>query len=395
MLYASAGWDGRSCQVAFVVTVLILVRARLPQAYSSSRPASFISAAFKNRGGLFTTNIRVQRSLLFPRTSVAVCDTRRKRKLHYDVPKPDSNDGNFDNWEFGVNAGWSGENNGRSLRIKQHGDGSTQSVGKEAEEREDENHNMDHEEEDDRHIRDVAAATECLSRFCTAARLERLRDIVNKRTKSVQFVFENVANPNNLWACLRSLDAFGVQYAHVILDTAHYRKPHRLAQAKSAMGSQKWLTVREHPSASACVAALKREGYYVLASDLKPGTSPKPVQEVNWAAQKVAIVMGNEERGITEEMRSLCDGTFQIPMMGFAESFNLSGSTAVTLAFVSSMGGLKHGDLPTAEKNLLLLRWLLRSVPQGPAILRREGLLIEDEGFLPTSKAVLGYNLGG
>lgn len=136
---------------------------------------------------------------------------------------------------------------------------------------------------------------------------------------------------------------------------------------------------------------LKAQGYRVLASDLKPGTSPTPLPEVDWAGHKVAIVMGNEERGITDEMRELCDGTFQIPMMGFAESFNLSVSTAVTLAFLSSFGGLKHGDLPEEAKEKLLLRWLIKSVPQGAAILRREGLLTEEMNQAPAT--IMGFKL--
>ena len=197
----------------------------------------------------------------------------------------------------------------------------------------------------------------------------------------------------------------------------------------------------------------------VLASDLKPGTNPTPIGEVDWAARKVAVVMGNEERGITEEMRALCDGTYQIPMQasaaaigsyiffclfhihpwsrelnsslsapavlpssrgqlglaailppspthqacahththththkqGFAESFNLSVSTAVTLAFLSSLGGLKHGDLSQEDKDALVLRWLIKSVPQGAAILRREGLMVE--GMQPARQTIMGFKL--
>jgi tRNA (guanosine-2'-O-)-methyltransferase len=162
-------------------------------------------------------------------------------------------------------------------------------------------------------------------------------------------------------------------------------------------GSAKWLSVTEHATASGCVAALKAQGYRVLASDLKPGTEPLPIQEVDWAGQKVAVVMGNEERGITDEMRVACDGTYYVPMKGFAESFNLSVGTAVTLAFLDSLGGLKHGDLPQGEKELLYLRWLIKSVPQGAAILRREGLL-KDEGDVAeaakgSKTTIMGFKL--
>jgi hypothetical protein len=64
----------------------------------------------------------------------------------------------------------------------------------------------------------------------------------------------------------------------------------------------------------------------------------------------VRYCRGNEERGITDEMRELCDETYVIPMRGFAESFNLSVGCALTLAYLSSLGGIKHGDLPDEEK---------------------------------------------
>lgn len=141
------------------------------------------------------------------------------------------------------------------------------------------------------------------------------------------------------------------------------------------------------------MAALKAQGYRVLASDLRPGTQPSPIQEVDWAGHKVAVVMGNEERGITDEMRAACDGTYFIPMSGFAESLNLSVGTAVTLAYLSSLGGLKHGDLPQPERELLFLRWLIKSVPQGAAILRREGLLKEEIAQAAQAKVILGFKM--
>lgn len=57
--------------------------------------------------------------------------------------------------------------------------------------------------------------------------------------------------------------------------------------------------------------SLRAQGYRIVAADLHPGTTPKLVQQVDWASSPVAVVMGNEERGITQEMRDLCDFTYQ------------------------------------------------------------------------------------
>ena len=84
-------------------------------------------------------------------------------------------------------------------------------------------------------------------------------------------------------------------------------------------------------------------------------------------------------------------------MMGFAESFNLSVSTAVTLAYLSSLGGLQHGDLTQTEKDRLVLRWLIKSVPQGAKILRREGLLAGEgvEKAHEAPKNILAFTFKG
>jgi tRNA C32,U32 (ribose-2'-O)-methylase TrmJ len=97
--------------------------------------------------------------------------------------------------------------------------------------------------------------------------------------------------------------------------------------------------------------------------------------------------MGNENAGISEEMRELVDGTFTLPMSGFAESYNLSVATAITLAHLSAAsqgdkGPLRPGDLNEHQYNCLFLKGLLSSVAQkrvALAVLRREGIELPQE----------------
>jgi hypothetical protein len=98
--------------------------------------------------------------------------------------------------------------------------------------------------------------------------------------------------------------------------------------------------------------------------------------------------MGNESEGISEEMRAAADATFTLPMCGFAESFNLSVATAITLAYLSACsteegrGPLRPGDLDEHEVNCLRLKGILNSLAQkklGKALLRKKGLAIPPE----------------
>ena len=99
--------------------------------------------------------------------------------------------------------------------------------------------------------------------------------------------------------------------------------------------------------------------FKIYASDLNPNS--KDVREIDWDVGPICVVMGNEERGISEEMRSLADETFTLPMCGFAESFNLSVATSITLAHMSAQsingeGPLHPGDLTEHELNCLYLK---------------------------------------
>lgn len=225
----------------------------------------------------------------------------------------------------------------------------------------------------------VKRATEIVLPYVQAKRAERLEEVLEKRTKKVRFLFENPVNPSNVWACLRTLDSFGIQNADIILDSQRYTGKAALAQKRgmrTAMGSAKWLTVRSYPDTQEALFRLKSEGYRVVVSDL---TDSVDARRMEWGEGKICVVMGNEETGISDEMRRGADASFSLPMSGFAESFNLSVATAITLAYMASYEkvDLFSPDLSTDEKDCLRLKWLLQSLAKrsvGKALLKRNGL---------------------
>lgn len=124
-----------------------------------------------------------------------------------------------------------------------------------------------------------------------------------------------------------------------------YDKKAAVAQkqgTRTAMGSANWVTIHSHSSTVDAIQSLKEQGYKIYATDL---VGAKDIRDIQWPCQqqkeekeansKVCIVMGNEDRGISQQMRELADETFFLKMVGFAESFNLSVATAITLAHLS------------------------------------------------------------
>ena len=151
---------------------------------------------------------------------------------------------------------------------------------------------------------------------------------------------------------------------------------------RTAMGSAKWLTLKNHLSTRSALQQLKNEGYQIFCTDVNPES--KDVRDVDWDAsgKKVCIVMGNEQSGISDDVKEMADESFYLPMVGMAESFNLSVATAITLAHLSAAssevgkGPLRSGDLSEEEYKTLLLKGAVNTVKQKfvRALFRQKGL---------------------
>ena len=243
----------------------------------------------------------------------------------------------------------------------------------------------------------IAKATEALEPWINDDRLERISGVLKQRTKHSKFLFENPSNPSNVWACLRTIDSFGMQNVDVIIESGRYSGKQAISQKKgmrTAMGSAQWLTLTNHHTTKEAIKQVRDQGFKIYASDLNPNS--KDVRDIDWDAddRPICIVMGNEDRGISQEMRELADETFTLPMSGFAESFNLSVATSITLAHMSAKsyrcekdsqgnrrGPLRPGDLSEHEYNCLYLKGLLHSLPQkrmSKALLKQAGVELPD-----------------
>lgn len=197
----------------------------------------------------------------------------------------------------------------------------------------------------------------------TDRRRARILDVVLRRLSSITVVMENVADPHNASAVMRTAEGLGLAAIHVVEQPNKFEK--NRAIAKSA---DRWVQVVKHQGLARCVGDLSAQGYQLFAADVGDGCVA--VHDID-VTRPVALVFGSEHAGLSKRALSLTDGRFTVPMYGFVESFNVSVSAALALYDVTRRRrehlGVE-GDL-TAEQLLALgERYLERSV-RNPAII--------------------------
>jgi len=159
----------------------------------------------------------------------------------------------------------------------------------------------------------------------TPERSQKLVNVLNKRQNDVTVVLENVFDPHNISAVMRTCDAVGVQEIYV-LNTKIPR--HQKWGAKSSSSAAKWLTIHQYDNAEECFSSLRRRYSKILTTHLS--TDAIDLYEIDFT-KSVALVFGNEHSGVSEEIRLLADGNFIIPQSGIIRSLNISVACAVTL----------------------------------------------------------------
>lgn len=193
----------------------------------------------------------------------------------------------------------------------------------------------------------------------TERRQQRIRSVLERRQPDLTVVLENVHDPHNVSAVLRSCDAVGVLAVHTIYSKEQL--PERAYARTISASAAKWIDVEHHDSVDACYARLRELGFRVLATSLTETSQNLYAIDL---VQPVAIVFGNEMRGVSEEAVALADGTVEIPMLGMIESLNISVACAVTLYEASrqrrAAGAYDAPKLSEAELQQLTADWLRR-----------------------------------
>ena len=194
----------------------------------------------------------------------------------------------------------------------------------------------------------------------TEARRRRVHQVVSNRQQGV-VVLEDIHDPHNAAASFRSCEAFGFQRVCLIFEQEEPFNPRKEGKATSA-SANKWLDFCIYGSTEACLNDLKGEGYELIATVVDP--QAESIFEARFETPKIALLFGNEHRGLSPKAVEMADRRVTIPMVGMVRSLNLSVTVALFLYEVTRQRrvlGMERYLLPPEERERLVQDFLQRA----------------------------------
>ncbi|HNV50065.1 MAG TPA: RNA methyltransferase [Bacteroidales bacterium] len=192
-----------------------------------------------------------------------------------------------------------------------------------------------------------------LSTFITEHKLKRFDEVLKNRTRYITVVIEDVYQPHNASAVLRTCECFGIQDVHIIENQNTYT-----INPDIALGSAKWLSLfkysGENNNTPTAIKLLKEKGYRIIATS--PHSDNIVLEELSLEKGPVAVMFGTEMRGLTQTSFQLADEFIKIPMFGFTESFNISVSAALVLYHLTDKLRKSTIDWGLTENDMIDIR---------------------------------------
>jgi tRNA (guanosine-2'-O-)-methyltransferase len=212
---------------------------------------------------------------------------------------------------------------------------------------------------------------EYLSAVVTPERLSLYNKIIESRTNYITVVLEDIFQPQNASAVLRTCDCFGVQNVHVIENRNQFK-----VDTEVSLGSSKWITLHRHHkkknNSLDAIQTLKNKGYRIVATS--PHSNDIELPDFDMSKGKTALVFGSEQPGISETIMQEADEFLKIPMFGFTESFNISVSAAIILyQLTQKLHNSESIDwrLTEEEKVEIKIQWIKNTVKKSALIEKR------------------------
>ena len=200
-----------------------------------------------------------------------------------------------------------------------------------------------------------------LEQFVSENRRAAFKQVLEKRTKHFTVAIEDIYQPHNASAVVRSCDIFGVQTVNVIQNKYAFHASNRVAR-----GAQKWLDFnyfkdKKNNNSLACIDFLKQQGYQIIATTPHNDSCLLPEFDISKPA---AFFFGVEKQGLSQDVLANADGFLKIPMVGFTESLNISVAAAIILYNLTER--LRESSinwrLSEDEKTAYYLLWLEKSI---------------------------------
>jgi len=182
----------------------------------------------------------------------------------------------------------------------------------------------------------------------TPERHKRLTTVLNHRQPDLTVVLENVFDPHNVSAVMRTCDAVGIQDVYILNDRI---PPHKKWGYRSSSTAAEWLTIHQFTEAEKCFDEIRKQYNKIYTTHLSEGAVDLYALDLT---ESVALVFGNETFGVSEDIRRFSDGDFIIPQVGIIKSLNISVACAVTLYEAFRQKTAKnHYDSPRIQQDQL------------------------------------------
>lgn len=211
---------------------------------------------------------------------------------------------------------------------------------------------------------------EFVKEFVTENRLNLFNKVLNDRTNYITVALEDIFQPHNASAVLRTCDCFGVQDIHIIENRNEYN-----VNPDVVVGSSKWLNLYKYNQKKNntldTINSLKQKGYRIVATT--PHTHDVDLHKFDITKGKFALFFGTEYDGISQIVVDNADEYLKIPMYGFTESYNISVSAALIMQELTYK--LRNSELDwhlsPNEKDEILLEWILKTIKKPEELVKR------------------------
>lgn len=196
-----------------------------------------------------------------------------------------------------------------------------------------------------------------------------MEKIIRNRTRYITVVLEDIFQPHNASAVLRTCECLGIQDVHIIENRNKYN-----VNPDVVLGSDKWITLKKYDAdewtTPEIISQLRSDGYRIIATSLSG--KEKSLNEFELDENRIALFFGTELTGLTKTVLDQADDHLKIPIYGFTDSYNISVSAAIILYdLVNRMHNSEiHWQLSQAEKNKILLQWLKNSIKSSDLLIK-------------------------
>lgn len=177
-------------------------------------------------------------------------------------------------------------------------------------------------------------------------RIQRIQQIMSSRQAGFVVVLEDISDPHNAAAVIRSAEAFGISNVWLIFNEGKSFNPRKVG-GKSSSHANKWIAFKKFKSSEECITALKKEGYKIVVTTLD--SDAVSIYTTDFKHDKIALFFGNEHSGLLKKTIAMADKKVHIPMRGMVQSLNISVTAGIFMYEVTRQR-MKHFERYTISE---------------------------------------------